>query len=361
MDDRALQFRLGVFVVVVATGVMMLALIFLFGELPQQGHKTLYVRFDTAPGVTVETPVRQSGVLIGRVRNVKLLKKDGVVLTISIDPKYSPSESDVCQIKSDNLFGDAVLEFVAGGDPGASTRDLQDGDYLNGIVASNPLDALRVVVDLESDLNEALTSIRTAGEEVGGVAENLNVLLVNNQDQFNRILGKTERALGRFETAMVSVNQVVGDEDLQIALEEALAGVPVLLNNAGQLLQSLRSVSDEAEQNLRNLRGFTEPLGEQGGAIVAKLSRSAGRLDQLLGEFTKFGRSLNNGDGTIGQLVHNPDLYQSLNRTAQNIEQLSRRLEPIIEDARVAVDKVARNPGRIGVPGLLERRKTGIK
>ena len=43
MDDRVLQFRLGVFVVVVATAVMTLALIFLFGELPQGGQK-LHIR-----------------------------------------------------------------------------------------------------------------------------------------------------------------------------------------------------------------------------------------------------------------------------------------------------------------------------
>ena len=34
----------------------------------------------------------------------------------------------------------------------------------------------------------------------------------------------------------------------------------------------------------------------------------------------------------MGQLVHNPELYNNLNRAAQNIEQLSRQLEPIVND-----------------------------
>jgi phospholipid/cholesterol/gamma-HCH transport system substrate-binding protein len=360
MDDRVIQFRLGVFVVLVATMVMMLALIFLFGELPQGRQKIIYVRFDNTPGVTVETPVRKSGILIGRVRKEPLLVENGVVLTVSVDPKQKLFASDVCRISSDNIFGDAVLEFVAGPRGGAS-REVQDGDYLNGIVANNPLDALRVVVDLESELNLALSSIRAAGEEVGGVAESLNVLVANNQDQFNRILGKTERALGRFDTAMTAISQVVSDDDLNLSITEALEGVPRLFNDAGKLLQGLNRVTDEAERNLLNLRGLTEPLGKQGGLIVDNLNRSAGRLDDLLSEFQTFGQKLNSNDGTVGNLVNNPELYQNLNRAAENIEEMSRQLRPIVADARVAIDKVARNPRMLGVQGALDRRSSGIK
>ncbi len=171
MDDRALQFRLGVFVVVVATVIMTMALIFLFGELPQRGQKVLFVRFDSAPGVTFETPVRKNGILVGRVRKVTLLEQDGVVLTLAIDADHKVLESETCRISADNLFGDSVLEFVASGRPGASSRVLEDSEYMNGVVASSPLDALRVVVDLENSLADSLNSRRIASEEVGSVAE----------------------------------------------------------------------------------------------------------------------------------------------------------------------------------------------
>ena len=120
-------------------------------------------------------------------------------------------------------------------------------------------------------------------------------------------------------------------------------------------------VTEEAEENLRNLRGFTQPIGDQGEEIVTKLNRSAGRLDEVLIQFQTFAEMLNSGEGTVGQLVHNPELYQNLNRAAQNIEYLSRQLRPIVNDARVAVDKVARNPRMLGVQGALQRRTSGIK
>jgi len=286
--------------------------------------------------------------------------EEGVVLTLAIDREWKLFESDVCRVGSDNLFGDSVLEFVSGGTPGAATRETQDGEYLNGQVASNPLDAMRVVVDMKKEFNNALLAIRTAGEEVGGVAESLNQVVASNQHQFNRILGQTETALSRFDTTMVAINQVVSNEDLQLALEEALEGFPQVMSDVGQLLQSVRRVTDEAERNLLNIRGLTEPLGKQGKEIVSKLNRGAGRIDELLIEFQTFGEKLN-GNGTIGQLVHNPELYQNLNRATQNIEELSRQLRPIVNDARVAVDKVARNPRMLGVQGALQRRTSGIK
>jgi phospholipid/cholesterol/gamma-HCH transport system substrate-binding protein len=145
------------------------------------------------------------------------------------------------------------------------------------------------------------------------------------------------------------VNQILGDEDLTLALREALEDVPELLDEAGGLLAGLRRVASEAEENLANLRGLTGPLGQQGGEIVGKLDQGAERLDELLQQLVQFSRSLNSSEGSLGQFVNNPELYQKLSSAATNIEQVSRRLEPIVDDARHFMDKVARDPRLLGV------------
>ena len=67
MDERVVQFRVGV--VVLATVIIMGILILLFGEARTlvQGHYTVNVKLPRAPGIAVDTPVRKSGILIGRV------------------------------------------------------------------------------------------------------------------------------------------------------------------------------------------------------------------------------------------------------------------------------------------------------
>jgi ABC-type transporter Mla subunit MlaD len=71
MDERALQFRVGFMVLAALISAAILAAI--FGNLPSLGlgSKTIDVRFPEAPGATVGTPVRKSGILIGRVTGIR--------------------------------------------------------------------------------------------------------------------------------------------------------------------------------------------------------------------------------------------------------------------------------------------------
>ncbi|GAA4427197.1 MlaD family protein [Bremerella cremea] len=358
MDDRVLQFRVG-FVMLVAmllTGI----LFFLLGEQPQflSDKETVYVVFDTAPGVTIDTPVRTSGILIGRVSNVKLQDDRKVLVTLKVEQEYMPHENEVCRIVSESLLGDAALEFVPTDRPGLPNQPLPDGAKINGSVASNPL---KVLVNLEDSLLSAIATLEDAGSNVSRFAANANRLIEENDDQVGRIMVKTEGALDRFDSALAGVQNLVGDQELNNQLKEALEGLPVTIQESRKLIDQLRVVAGRADRNLENLEGFTEPLGERGEQLVANLENSTENLNILVAQLAQFGRKVNESEGSLGQLINDPHLYQNLNDAAANIRELSVRLRPIVEDARVFVDKIARDPGRIGVKGALNRNQSGIK
>lgn len=364
MDERVLQFRVGV--LIAATVVIGIILIMIFEELPRGlgGRKTVYIFFESAPGVTIDTPVRKSGILVGRVTDVQLEDEGGVLITARLDADRRVRKNESCRITTGNFLGDAMLEFVPSRMPGQSTAPLEDGAYLRGEVSQDALsmmgDAVQTFTSLAEDLRVALSTVETAGDDVGSVARNLNSLVVNNQEQFNRIVGKTESALGRFDTAMTAVQEIVTDEELRASIKQVLDEVPQVLSDASTLIAGLGRVADEAEQNLVFLQGLTEPLGENGDEIVESLRQSLGRLDRTIAEFEQFSAALNNSQGTIGQLLHNPELYHRINNTAANIEELTYRLQPIVDDVRVAADKVARNPGRL-LRGAIGRQQSGLK
>ena len=80
---------------------------------------------------------------------------------------------------------------------------------------------------------------------------------------------------------------------------------------------------------------------------------------------------LQNSDGTIGKLLNDPALYNTALETVEaardaveNIREQSAKIEPLINDARLFTDSIARDPGVIGVRGALKNRdapKTGYK
>lgn len=70
-----------------------------------------------------------------------------------------------------------------------------------------------------------------------------------------------------------------------------------------------------------------------------------------IGEITTLMRTImcriEKGEGSLGALLNDRQLYDRLNRAARNVEQVSRDLKPIVDDARVFSDKVSRHPGVI--------------
>ncbi len=368
MEERTAQFRVGL--LVVASLVIAVLLLLRFGELPGVARRqyTLFIRFPTAPGVTTDTPVLKSGILIGRVSRVTLLENGDVVVTARVDTNRTIRFSEVCRISTGNILGDAVLEFVPSGERTPSAKVYQDEDYLDGVVAKNPLtvlesvqSALQIVANLEGDVRQTLVSIEGAGQEVGNMARSLGAVVENNQDQVQRIVTKAERAMDRFDSAAASIDQFVRDNDIKAVLEQSLSQVPALLIDAREVMESLKNVSNRADQNLRNIEKLTEPLGDNGPALAQSLERGLTQFDTLLTQLVQFSQALNNSDGTLNQLVTNRELYDRLNRAAANVDELTRRLRPILDDARIFTDKIARNPRQLGVQGALDRRQSGTK
>ena len=88
MDEQG--YRFGVGVLVVASLVIAVMLILFFGAAPNffVERYNVTIRFEAAPGVATDTPVRKNGVQIGRVKSLQLLDEDGVDLTLELDAKY---------------------------------------------------------------------------------------------------------------------------------------------------------------------------------------------------------------------------------------------------------------------------------
>ena len=107
------------------------------------------------------------------------------------------------------------------------------------------------------------------------------------------------------------------------------------------------------------LENFTRPLGERGAAIVANLENGLGNANLLLEQLVDFSSSLNDNEGTLSRLMNDPELYDRLNNSLANIEDITRRARPIVDDLRVFSDKIARDPRMLGVKGALDGRPLG--
>jgi phospholipid/cholesterol/gamma-HCH transport system substrate-binding protein len=126
------------------------------------------------------------------------------------------------------------------------------------------------------------------------------------------------------------------------------------MRDARVVLKDFGPVLESAGRNFRNLEGFTEVLGQKGDVFAESILRLTSGLDILIRDFNVVVQALNNREGTIGKLIHEPQTYENLNRlmcntnvVLGNVNDLTKRLQVVVEDVRIFTDKVSREPGRI--------------
>jgi phospholipid/cholesterol/gamma-HCH transport system substrate-binding protein len=362
MNERVMQFRVGVMVLatLLIAGILML----LLGGLPSwKGTYQIRIKFPQAPGVSADTPVRKSGILIGRVTSHEFAEDGGVIVTARIDRGITLRQNEVCRIRG-SLLGDAVLEFIPSGRPQASDALIDTKRIQTGVVAADPLDVMR---DFRADFSRAINSVVRTSDSMGDTMVHVNRMLTDNEDRIRHVIAQADETLTVTRTTFGNVNKMIGDEHTRQQLSKAMEDLPRMLSETRQVVGRMNDTITLVDRNLHNLEGVTEPLAQRGPELVARVDGTLAKADALMDEMRRFSQALNSQQGTLGQLIHNRELYDNLNRTAANIEELTRKLRPIVDDARIFSDKIARHPGIIvrdairpgvgtkGVPGVATR------
>jgi len=344
MNERVVQFRVGV--MVLSSLLITAILIVMFGELPTfvRTTYTIHVKFDSAPGVTRDTPIRKSGILIGRVSDVQFaedLKEGdrGVIVTAQIDRELHDDET--LRVQS-QLLGDAVIHVVRVDDP----RDAREPDGLvfKGQRAPDPVEAVPELKEILKNAGDAVstasTALAAASQRMGTAAEGVSELIETNQVALSNAIVQATWTLAAIEQTAASINGVIGDEQTRQQIKDSVGRLANILEQAEDTIVLVNT-------NLTNLQKFTGPLSRNAEQRIAQFDRAVEGLSGLMVNLQTFSRNLNDERGTLGQLVRNPELYNNLSQAARNVNLLTRQLEPIVRDVRIFTDKVARHPGVI--------------
>ena len=411
-------YRFGVGVLVLASAMIGVLLIAFFGAAPAlwvDRYRVSY-NFPSAPKVTVDTPVRKNGVLIGRVSNLSLLQGNkGVVLTLELDRKYELQKKEVPRVGTGSFItGDAVLEFIEPTNESLLARfDGAAGDARNGILDVPERDVAEQVIldgfystggEVERSPTEFLAKLEAVVPVLNSVER-----AMNRFDEVGRtleaavgdgpgLITSAKTTIDNLNTTVNTINRVatqVERADIPGGIANGLTMLPDLFKEAQTTLaqtqrtlrgfeqfsasleglgkefegigETIRKAVDNANVALANIAEITEPISENSDRLVQNAVQSMEDLDILAKDLKRFTSRLNNSNGTISQLVDNDQLYFAVINTLKNIESssgniqvLTQKLQPIVADARIFTDKIARDPGQLGLRGAINNRPQGL-
>ncbi len=377
MSKRNVEFKIGIMVLAVI--VVLVFLVIQFGRKSFVGFGETYeitVRFDKATGINPDTPVYKSGVKIGNVRSVDLVddtKETYTVVKLAIQKKRSIYTNEFCRINSPFInLNETTLEIVKDKNyPGAITT-VKPGELIRGMM---PVDMLQSFGSLEGDLTGAIQNISDAAAKAGSLIESINAVIgtpaeaKDKQRRFEEIVELANDTMGAVNQLAGNVNDIFADRDFGQNVRKIIKDIPPTLEQVRSSLGNINSFADEARTtmgrvnlsldkvntNLDNIGEFTAALGDNGSEVVKTMQRAARRMEGMFSDISELVGALRNPDGSLAQLINNPELYESVQATIENVEDLSQTLKPIVYDMRVFSDKIARDPSVLGVRGAISK------
>lgn len=267
---------------------------FLKGNDIFSSENEFYAKYDKVDGLAVSKPVLVNGYQVGRVSALTLLESGQILAQFKIDPKYEIPKNTVARLESTDLLGSKAVIF----DLGNSLQYAVDGDTLNANVQANILEQVEPVQKKAQVIISRLDSVLTS----------INLILNPDfQKNVNRSFASIARTLETLESTSQTVNSAVGVQARRI---------DVILANAESISNNLKNNNEKITSMLKNMDSFTDQLAK------ANFKQTLDNANKAVGELQMVVNKINSGNGSIGLLLNDTKLYDNLNNSAKNLDNL---------------------------------------
>ena len=286
------ELKIGVFVVTVLVASFFL-INYLRGEDIFNKEMEVTSRYDTVEGLVASAPVYIKGYKAGKVSEVAYdAEKEDFVVTCSISKEFRiPSDSKMT-IYSVDIMGGKGIRI----DLGSSDTPAEDGSML--------------VPAFEAGLMDGLAE---------GIAP---------------LLEKVNSTMDSLAVTVSGVNRMLS-EDNQKNISSTLAHLDRTMANLNALSASVQGKSGEIESVIDNMSGLSAKLGHIASQVDTTLSGvntfvdtiNASDIDGLLSSVRNLLENINDPDGTVGQLINNDSMYNSVDSLLSDIDELVRKIQ----------------------------------
>lgn len=346
MKERNRNLAVGVTVLVAL--LMLAVMIFLFTGLPQifQPGYDIRVRVPTSGGVAEGDYVFMRGIRVGRVTRVSLSDPahpaDGVTLRARIQPDVRLPSNVVCRMHR-GLMGSVHMELMP---EGPLRTDPRTGKTLEHLPTDETSEIPGEV------LPSAIEALRPAMEEISAFAGALGELIEGDPTQGAGPGTAPASQPANLKGAIVRLNGVLDSIDGVIRENRSTLKVTVenLAQAADQATEAMQAVKDFADDAREMVTQAGQTIDQAGGMIdetrekVIKLTetliRDAEDVSRLLTTANRIAARIEQGDGTAGRLINDPDLYHNLVEASRKLGDVMSEIELLTRELRTKGFKI---------------------
>lgn len=292
------EVKIGIFIAIALS--IIAGFIFVVGDLGVLFRKrgySLFVYYASASGLEKRAVVRMAGVKVGYVNDIRL-KESKAEVQLNINHGINVPKESKATLASVGLLGEKHIEII----PGDAAEFCLPGDALEGIppVSFDQMGTLLLAIG-----DEFREIGSTVSEMVGGEESKTNF-----QDTLRNLATFTEDLNEFFSAHKGDISQ--GLESSSQAIQKFEGRVEEVSKNIDELIFLLKDTVEENRKDINiNLKSIQE--------LIKSIEKSLKLLNESL-------EKINKGEGTLGKLIHQPDLYQ---RAEGAMEELERVISPV--------------------------------
>ena len=292
--------------VLLGVGLLIFGINFLQGRDIFEKRNVFHALYDDVAGITETSPVFYRGLKVGQVVRTELMPDGSGRIAVS----FQLSESRVrltrdtkVMIYSADLFTRA-LQLLPGNSPVMAVV----GDTLLSDAQLSLTDAVSEQIDPLKQRAEGMLA------SVDSLLTSLQMILNDSaRRDIDASFASIRSTLETFNSSAIQIDEMLADN--QTAIRRIIDNISVVAN-------ALAGQSESMERILVNLDTVTTTLAEGDiKRMLEELNETSAKLKEVM-------TGIEEGKGTLGNLLHNDTLYN-------NLEAATRELDLLLEDFRI--------------------------
>jgi phospholipid/cholesterol/gamma-HCH transport system substrate-binding protein len=284
---------------------------------------------DDAAGLMDGTQVRLNGIPIGYLDGQKLTnsrdpdRKIEFVLKVQVRYLREIPVDSAVGLASDNLLGGQFIGIRRG----RSAQHVQAGAELRATQAEDitrmmgqitrQLDRLQVVVTRADKL---MSSVDKGSGAIGKIVKDPQLQTGAG------VSGELDQLMAEVQHGHGTVTKLFYEDPLDKQLEAPLKRLDAIMASAEGTSARLKEFQDGLERATGEFHTLQAEL-KAGKGSLAKLDQLQARLDELTVKIDGMMDKINSGQGTVGQLMVNPQLNEALAGMTREFQELSKGLK----------------------------------
>jgi phospholipid/cholesterol/gamma-HCH transport system substrate-binding protein len=243
----------------------------------QQQHR-YYIKLDNVAGLLISSPIYLHGYQIGLVNSIRMTNTNPVEFVVGLNfVENFPIPNDSRIEYSVDLFGSSSVNLILG----TNSQMFTPGDTLRG------------------------------SREVGLM------------DGISDMMPKADAMLMNVDSLLISMNKILSNPMWEQAME-GIVGTITQLNRSSTSLNRIMGTMEHdltaISSNMNTISGNLKTLSEELGQL--ELQNTFSNIDEMVENLNALTARINSNDNSIGRLIHDTSLHDSLLVTLSSAAQL---------------------------------------